>query len=256
MTDRLSGRVAIVTGSGGGIGRAAAKLFAGEGACVVVATRTAASGQSAVDEIVAAGGRAALVAVDISTRISVRDLIARSADAFGAIDIVLHNAAVMDPGPLVGITDETLQQMMAVNLHSAFWFASEAAPYLQKSDAARLLFTSSTIGVRQMLPGFTAYGASKAGLNGFIRQAGYEWAAQGITVNGVEPGFVLTERYAEQLTPEQIARSTSTVPRGRPGSPEDIAQALLFLATPEAGHITGQTIVVDGGQSLGMPLPS
>jgi 3-oxoacyl-[acyl-carrier protein] reductase len=128
---------------------------------------------------------------------------------------------------------------------------ADAIPHLAQSPAAgRLLFTSSIIGNSYGMAGYTLYGATKAGLNGLIRQAGLELAARNITVNGVEPGVVHTQALAG-LGEAQLANMRSMVPRGELATPEDIAGALLFLASDSARHITGQTIVVDGGQSLG-----
>jgi 3-oxoacyl-[acyl-carrier protein] reductase len=251
MSGRLKGRVAIITGAGRGIGRASAILFAREGASVIVATRSATPGQAVVNEICAEGGSAVLDTVDVSTRIAVTGLVTRTAERFGRIDIVLHNAATIGAASMEKLQDELLERILAVNLKAAFWFAAEALPYLEKSGAGRLLLTSSITGNRHVLAGYAAYGASKAGLNGFIRLAGHELARRGITVNGVEPGVTLTEGSRAAMPEGQRLAFAATIPRGRFASPDDVAQALLFLATPESSHITGQTIVVDGGQSLG-----
>ncbi|WP_070153821.1 SDR family NAD(P)-dependent oxidoreductase [Sphingobium phenoxybenzoativorans] len=255
MADRLKGRVVIVTGGGRGIGRATAELFAREGASVVVATRTAAPGQEAVDAITAAGGTATLIATDVGTRQAVSDLIAQTIARFGKIDVILHNAAAFGASSIADLKDSELEEILAVNLKAAFWFAAEGLPHLRKSDAGRLLLTSSITGNRQAYPGYAAYGTSKAGLNGFIRQAGFEFASMGVTVNGVEPGVTFTEGALATLSEEQRAAFAAIIPRGQAGSSEDVAQALLFLASPESAHITGQTIVVDGGQSIGAATP-
>lgn len=247
----LDGLVAIVTGSGTGIGRAIALLFASEGASVVVANRTAAAGAKVVEEIRAAGGEARLCAVDLSSRTAVQSLISETVASYGKLDIVLHNAAAMIAKPIDQLTDDDLHTTFATNVDVAFWFISEALELLKASTNPRLLITSSIIGNQQMLPLQGAYGTSKAALNGFIRQAAYELAATGITVNGVEPGFIVTERFQEILSPEQIAENERFIPRQQAGTPEDIAHAFLFLASPHARHVTGQTIAVDGGQGLG-----
>jgi 3-oxoacyl-[acyl-carrier protein] reductase len=252
MVGALSGRAVIVTGGGRGIGKAASVLFAREGASVLVATRTPGPGEQVVDAIRAGGGKADLLAIDISTRQSVRHVVAKALESFGRIDIVLHNAAAMTPSNIVSLSDDTLDRILDVNLKAAFWFGAEALPHLSKSDAGRLLFTSSITGSQHSHPGYAAYGASKAGLNGFIRQAAYEFSAHGITVNGVAPGIVFTEAALAALSPSKQDAISARIPRGRAGAPEEIAHVLLMLAHPAASHVTGQIIVVDGGQSLGM----
>jgi 3-oxoacyl-[acyl-carrier protein] reductase len=148
-----------------------------------------------------------------------------------------------------------LDRTLDLNLKAAFWLARSGLAHLEKSVAARLLFVSSIVGNRQAHTGFASYGASKAGLNGFIRQAAIELAAKKIRVNGVEPGATLTERVRSGLSEERLKTITAAIPLGRTASPDDVAAAVLFLASDDACHITGQTIVVDGGQSLGMALP-
>jgi len=250
MAGQLAGRIAIVTGSGKGIGRATALRFAKEGAKVVVATRSAAPGQGVVDRITAAGGEALLIATDIGSRATVIEVVAKTVDHFGGIDIVVHNAAALGASTIDSIGDEELEQMLAVNVKACFWFAAAAMPYLEKSKAARLLVTSSITGTRVSVPGYTAYGTSKAGVNGFIRQAATELAPRGIRVNGVEPGITTTESALEHLSEEQLAAFRAMIPLAKAATPEDIAGALLYLAADSGDHITGQTIIVDGGQSL------
>lgn len=255
MTGSLDSKVAIVTGGGKGIGRAAALLFAAEGAKVVVATRTAAPGQDAVDAIIAAGGEAFLIATTIDSRQTVKAVIDATVDRYGRLDIVLHNAAAMMASSIVDLDDAELDEILTVNLKSAFWFAAEGFAHLRRSGQGRLLFTSSITGNAQSHPNYAAYGTSKAGLNGFVRQAGYEFAADGVTVNGVAPGVTFTEGALAKLDAAQRALFATLIPRGQAGAPEDIAHVLLMLAQAGSQHVTGQTIIVDGGQSLGSAFP-
>jgi 3-oxoacyl-[acyl-carrier protein] reductase len=232
---KLDGRVAIVTGGGRGIGRATALRFAAEGAKVVAATRTAAPGQEVVDEIVAGGGEAMLVTLDIGERAAVTALIEQVAARFGRIDIVLHNAAYLTPANLADMPDEVLDKMFDVGVKAIFWLTHDALPWLKKSPAARILVTSSVAGNQRSLPGRVHYGSVKMAVTGFVRGAGLELARLGITVNAME----------------QIVAMGSEIPIGRAGYPEEIAAGFLFLASDDAAYMTGRTITMDGGNSLG-----
>jgi len=253
MSGKLEGRVAIVTGGGRGIGRATAELFAAEGARVVVATRTAAPGEATVAAITKAGGEATLFVVDIGSREAVRDLVIRTIERYGALDIVLHNAAYIPYGKLGRLTDAELDKTFDVGLKAAFWLAADALPHLMASRAARILVTSSVAGNREVTPGLVHYGAMKAGLNGFIRGAALELAPRRITVNGIEPGLTMTHSLQVAAKPDQIRQMEAGIPLGRAAEPREIATAFLYLASDEAAYITGQTLVIDGGSMLGKP---
>ena len=251
---QLSGRVAVITGAGRGIGSATALAFARAGARIVIATRTRQPGEETAAEIRTEGGEAEVVAVDVGEREAVSALIRGAAERYGRLDIVLHNAAYISHGDVTKLTDAEINIATDVNFKAALWLLADAVPHLSRSPAGgRLLFTSSIIGNGHSMAGYTLYGATKAGLNGVIRQAGLELVGRNITVNGVEPGVVNTEALS-RLGEAQLASMRTMVPRGELATPEDIAGALLFLASDSARHITGQTIVVDGGQSLG-PVP-
>ncbi len=251
---KLSGRVAVITGAGRGIGSATALAFAGEGARIVIATRTREPGEETAAAIRAQGGEAEVVVVDVGQRAAVNALIHGVAGQYGRLDIVLHNAAFISHGDVAKLTDTEIDIATDVNFKAGFWLLADAVPLLSESLAGgRLLFTSSIIGNQVSMAGYALYGATKAGLNGLIRLAGQELAGRNITVNGVEPGIVQTEALAS-LSAAHLAGMRSLVPRGVLATPEDIAGTLLFLASDAARHITGQTIVVDGGQSLG-PAP-
>jgi len=244
---RLDGRVAIVTGSGRGIGRAIAQVFAAAGATVIVATRTAAAGEETVASIRQAGGTATLHVCDLARRAAAEDLVAASAQSHGRLDIMLHNAGVFPLVMIDEISEEALDETLNVNLKAAFWLSSAALPYLREAPSPRLLFTSSVTGPRVALPGLVHYAASKSGLNGFIRGAAMEFARHRITVNGVEPGLIHTEAMDLLADVANIADMASAIPLKRLGTPEEIAYAMLYLASDQAAFVTGQTIVVDGG---------
>ena len=250
MGHRLRDKVAIVTGSGQGIGRAIAQVFAREGAQVVVATRTPAHGAETVRLIAEAGGSAEFWPLDMEDAAAAAKLVDDVAKHFGRLDIVVHNAAAFGRHRVAEMNFETLDRQLNVNLKGCFVLAKAALPHMRKGGGGRILVTSSVTGPKVSMPGSGAYSASKAGVTGFVHAAAIEFAADNVTVNAVEPGYIdtpglsgLKQRHGE----ENIAKY---IPAKKLGRPEDIAHAMLFLASDEAGYITGETIVVDGGARL------
>lgn len=250
MLGDLSGKVAIVTGAGQGIGEGIAKVFARAGAKVVVATRSAGNGQETVDDILATGGDAILVQCDIGQHAVVDDVVARTVDHYGRVDIGVHNAAIYPLHTVDELSDEVLDQTLAVNMKAAVWLTQACVPHFRKQGWGRLIFTSSVTGPRVAMPGTSHYAMSKGGMNGFIRTAALEYARENITVNGVEPGYILTQAMSALGDEEELKAMAACIPQGALGVPEDIANTMLFLASEEAGYLTGQTIVVDGGSTL------
>ncbi|MFV0276908.1 MAG: SDR family oxidoreductase [Parahaliea sp.] len=250
MLGDLSGKVAIITGAGQGIGEGIARVFAAAGAQVVVATRSAGNGQQTVDGIRAAGGEATLMQCDVGSRAAVKRLVADTIDTYGNVDIAIHNAAIYPIHYLDELSDEVLDQTLDVNLKAGFWLTQYCLPAFRKQRWGRIIFTSSVTGPTVAMPGTAHYAMSKGGMNGFIRTAALELAREGITVNGVEPGYILTQAMSALGNEEELRAMAACIPRGQLGVPEDIANAMLFLACEESGYITGQTIVVDGGSTL------
>ena len=250
MLGDLSEKVAIVTGAGQGIGEGIAKTFAAAGAKIVVATRTAENGQETVDDIVAAGGEAVLVQCDVGQRQQVDEMVATCVERFGRVDITVHNAAVYPLHTIEELTDDVLDTTLSVNMKAGVWLTQACLPHFRKQGGGRLLFTSSVTGPRVAMPGTAHYAMSKSGLNGFIRTAALEYARENITVNGVEPGYILTHAMSSLGDEEELKAMAECIPQGHLGAPEDIANTMLFLASDEAAYITGQTIVVDGGSTL------
>jgi 3-oxoacyl-[acyl-carrier protein] reductase len=246
----LSGKVVIVTGSGQGIGEGIARVFAKSGAKIVIATRSSANGQAVADAIVNDGGVAWLNQTDVGRRSEVKRVVAQTVERFGRLDIVVHNAAVYPVIPIEQLSDDDLERTLSVNLKASFWLIQEALPHLRKQGGGRFLFTSSVTGPNVAMPGTAHYAASKCGINGLIRTAALEYARQNITVNGVEPGYILTPAMNALGGPEALKEMAGQIPLGRLGSSTDIANAMLFLASDAAAYITGQTIVVDGGSTL------
>jgi 3-oxoacyl-[acyl-carrier protein] reductase len=246
----LSGKVVIVTGGGQGIGEGIVRVFAGAGAKVVIATRSEANGRAVADSVVKSGGVAWLNRTDVGRRSEVKRVVAETVQRFGKLDIVVHNAAVYPVIPIEQLSDEDLDLTLSVNLKAGFWLIQEGLPHLRKQGGGRFLFTSSVTGPNVAMPGTAHYAASKGGMNGLIRTAALEYARQNITVNGVEPGYILTPAMQALGGPEALAQMASQIPLGRLGDPVDIANTMLFLASDAAAYITGQTIVVDGGSTL------
>lgn len=243
----VQGKVAIVTGSSAGIGKGIAEVFAREGAKVVVNSRTEAAGHRVVDGIRQTGGEAIYAGADVSQPGGAQALIAAAQEAFGTVDIMVHNAGSFGEIMLDDMTIDDWDRVHHLNLRGLFLLTQAVLPTMKAQQSGRILVTSSITGPRTGMPGFTHYGATKGGVNGFIRSAAVELAPWHITVNGVEPGNVLTEGLAE-LGEEYLTRMTKSIPLGRLGSPQDIGYAMMFLASEEAGWITGETLVVDGGQ--------
>jgi 3-oxoacyl-[acyl-carrier protein] reductase len=245
----LSGRSVIVTGASKGIGKGMARVFAGKGAKVLLAARDLAQAQAGAAEICSAGGIASAVAADVSNPEDCARMAATAEERHGGIDIVCSNAGIFPAARLGQMTAADWDQVLDINLKGTFLTVNACLAGLKARGKGRIIVTSSITGPITGYPGWSHYAASKAGQLGFVRTAAIELAPHNITVNAVLPGNILTEG-VEALGPEYIARMTSAIPQRRLGSVEDVAYAALFLASDEAGFISGQTIVVDGGQVL------
>jgi 3-oxoacyl-[acyl-carrier protein] reductase len=247
---RLDGKVAIVTGAGQGIGEAIARRFAQEGAQVIVNARTETKVLSVVEGITSAGGVAHGVPADIGEAEGVEHLIAAAQQQFQHIDILVHNAGIFPYNPLEDMDDESWNKVINVNLTSAYRLTKACIPAMKEQGSGRVLFTSSVQGNYVAVPGCAHYAASKAGLTGLIKSAAMELAPYKITVNGVEPGLVMTSGVELALSERRRKLMAQYVPLKRWGKPMEIAHAMLYLASGEAAYVTGQTIVVDGGALL------
>jgi 3-oxoacyl-[acyl-carrier protein] reductase len=247
---RIHGKVAIVTGASQGIGESIACLFAAQGAQVVVNARRESNVLDVARRIENDGGEAFGIAADIGTREGVDRLVAGTLERYEHIDILVHNAGIFPYAPLESMDDDSWREVIDVNLTGAFRLTRACLPAMKEGGGGRILFTSSVQGNHVAVPGCAHYAASKAGLTGLIRSAALELAPYGITVNGVEPGLVLTEGVASALSERRRDRMAQYVPLKRWGAPDEIAHAMLYLASEEASYVTGQTIVVDGGALL------
>lgn len=245
----LSGRTVIVTGAGRGIGRGIALRFGRAGCNVLLVSRTAAEIDAVANEIVAAGGTAATCTADLATEGGAAIMALAARDQFGAIDILCANAGIFPAAKLEELTAADFDHVIGANLRSTFLSVKACMPALKVSGRGRIVVTSSITGPITGFPGWAHYGASKAGQLGFMRTAAIELARHGITVNAVMPGNIATEGL-NAMGADYLASMASSIPLKRLGSVEDIANAALFLASEEAGYITGQTLVIDGGQVL------
>jgi 3-oxoacyl-[acyl-carrier protein] reductase len=246
MLKSLQGKTVIVTGGSRGIGRGIARRFGLAGLNVLVISRHQADADKVAAEI---GPHAAGCAADVSTPEGCAAMAEAALARFGGIDILCANAGIFPEARLTEMTPAQFDHVINTNLRSTFLSVSAVLPAMTKAGSGRIVLTSSITGPITGYPGWSHYGASKAGQLGFMRTAAIELAPRKITVNAVLPGNILTEGL-EAMGADYIAKMEASIPLKRLGSVEDIANAALFLASEEAAYITGQTITVDGGQVL------
>lgn len=246
MSGAFSGKTVLVTGGAQGIGLAIVEAFSAAGAEVLIVDLQAAPAEAVAARLRDQGRVARAYAVDLAERRAIEALMA----GLERLDVVVHNAAYFPLTPLEQLDEARLARTLAVNLGALFWLAQGALPLLRRAGGGSLLVTSSVTGPRVAYPGLTHYAASKAGVNGFIRNAALELAGDRVRVNGVEPGMIRTPAMANLGDAGHAAAIARSVPLGRLGEPADIAGAMLFLASEQAAYITGQTLVVDGGATL------
>ena len=255
MFTSIAGRAVVVTGGTRGIGKGIASVFARNGAKVLITGRDAETARAAAEELhaqaqaAAEPGEVSYVLADTASREDCRRMAGVAQERLGGVDVLCANAGIFPDGRLEDLTEDDLDQVFGVNLKGTFLSVQACLPALTASGHGRVILTSSITGPVTGFPGWTHYGASKAGQLGFMRTAAIELALKGITVNAVLPGNIATEGLAS-LGKEYEAGMTSAIPMGRLGTVDEIGYTALFLATDEAAYITGQTIVVDGGQVL------
>lgn len=245
----LTGKIALVTGASRGIGRSTAQALAAQGAYVVVGyVRGEEAAKKTLDEIVAAGGKGEIQRIDAADFAASESTVAEVAKRHGRLDVLVINAGISIDALMLRLKEEDLDTTLAVNLKGAIASAKAALKVMMKQRSGRIVFLSSVVGETGNA-GQTAYAASKAGLLGVTKSLAKEYAGRNVTVNAVTPGYIATDM-TSALTEEQRSAMLVGVPLGRPGEPREIAATIAFLASEEAGYITGQTIRVNGGMYM------
>jgi 3-oxoacyl-[acyl-carrier protein] reductase len=241
----LTGKAALVTGASGGIGGAIARALHAQGAAVALSGTRTAPLETLAGEL---GGRAHVLPCDLSDAAAVEALPKRAAEALGQIDILVNNAGITRDQLFMRMSDADWDAVIAVNLTSVMRLARGCLRGMMKARWGRIVNVSSVVGVTGN-PGQANYAASKAGVIGMSKSLAQEVASRGITVNSIAPGFIATAMTAV-LNDEQKARINAGIPAGRMGTAEEIAAAAVFLASDEAGYVTGQTLHVNGGMAM------
>jgi 3-oxoacyl-[acyl-carrier protein] reductase len=245
----LTSKVAIVTGGSRGIGRATAEVLAELGAHVVVSyVNGADQAREVVEGIVAKGGKAEAVQFDMADAPAAERAVADVAKRLGRIDVLVANAGISIDALLLRLKEEDLHKTLAVNVGGAVACARAAIKSMMRAKTGRIIFLSSVVGETGNA-GQTAYAASKAALLGVSKSIAREYASRNVTVNAVSPGYVETDM-TRALTDEQRQMMLTGVPLGRPGTARDVASAIAYLASDEAGYVTGQILRVNGGMYM------
>ena len=248
MFKSLAGRTAVITGASKGIGRGIARRLGAVGCSVLVVARNTVESESAAREITEAGAERAPLAPTSLMSLETKAMAAAAVDRYGSLDILCANAGIFPAAKLDAMSGSEFDTVLATNLRGTFLSVSACLPALKKAKG-RIVVTSSITGPITGYPGWSHYGASKAGQLGFLRTAAIELAPAGVTINAVMPGNITTEGLSG-LGRDYITKMESSIPMKRLGTVEDIANAVLFFASDEAGYITGQTLIIDGGQTL------
>ncbi|MBV9847717.1 MAG: glucose 1-dehydrogenase [Kutzneria sp.] len=249
---RFTGKTVLVSGAGTGLGRAAALAFAAEGAAVVLAGRTVRTLEDTLSLVEAAGGTALVVRADVGVEDDVRRAVDASVARYGRLDVAFNNAGVLGAGPLVDLDAATVDAVLATNVRGTWLAMKYQIRQMLAQGGGAIVNMSSTLGAYKVRPNTVVYGAAKAAVLALTRGAALEHAASNIRINAVSPGAVaapmsMTDETSEQ---ERDRRLAALMPVGRIGSAEEVAEAVLWLASDAASYVTGRDIVLDGGSAL------
>lgn len=250
----LKDRVAIVTGAGSGIGKAGAAIMAREGARIVVADRDAASGEATVRAIVAGGGTALAVATDVVNATALESLVARTIEEFGRVDILHSHAGIQVDGPLEDVDPAGMDLSWTINVRAHFMLARHVMPHMRRQGGGSIIVTSSNSGVFYD-PGMIAYATSKHAAVAMVKQIAIDYGKHNVRVNALCSGWVDTpfnDPFTRQMGGREklLAYVAEKIPLGRFASVEEIAEAILFLASDRSAFMTGHALVIDGGECI------
>ncbi len=246
---RLRDKVAIITGGASGIGRATSELFAREGARVVVADYNEKAGEETVTAIRQAGGEAIFVRVDVSDWAHVQRLVDTTLQTYGGIDILVNNAGILLFGTALDTSPQDWERVIAINLTGTFLVSKAVLPHMIARGGGAIVNLTSSTGAHDAAANTVAYVTSKGGVALLTRAMAIDHAKHNVRINAVAPGPTDTPMLRDAMSPEQLAAFAATFPMGRLGRPEELARAILFLASDEASFITGAILAVDGGQT-------
>jgi meso-butanediol dehydrogenase/(S,S)-butanediol dehydrogenase/diacetyl reductase len=246
---RLKDKVVIITGGGSGIGRAAAELFAQEGAKVVVADYRPDAGQAAVQAVKGSGREAIFVHVDVSDGDQVQKMVQTALDTYGGIDILFNNAGILLLGTVLETDEEDWNRLMSINLNGVFLCSKAVIPHMIKRGGGSIINTSSSTGAHDAAGNAVAYIASKGAVTLLTRAMAIDHAQDNVRVNAIAPGPTDTPMLRDNLSTEELGAFAATFPMKRLGRPEELAYAALFLASDETSFVTGAILAVDGGQT-------